>query len=174
MQTKSLHDLPTSSKQAHRIEPNTELPGLRRKAVANGLQTVLGNTFLLMLKTQNYHWNIRGPQFLSIHELTEKSYNELFASVDVIAERIRALGELAKGDINDFKDSSVLAETSETLIAQEMIEDLVMAHEATARLCRHYVGLAAESRDYATEDLLVQRIAVHEKMAWMYRAFLEV
>jgi starvation-inducible DNA-binding protein len=126
-----------------------------------------------MLKTQNYHWNIRGKMFISVHNLTEEMYNELFPAIDVIAERIRSLGFLCPGSMEEFSDLGTVSENHKENSELEMVRDLVTANETVARKCRSLIGLASDHLDEATADLLTSRLALHEKNAWMFRSFLE-
>lgn len=142
----------------------------KSKWIANGLTGVLSDSVVLMLKTQGYHWNITGPMFLPIHEITEKLYTDLFESIDVIAERVRALGELAPMSMTDMMSHARLNEEDTQRSAQGMIEQLVSDNEALVRHLREVAAMAARHSDGATEDLMNARMAAHEKATWMLRA----
>ena len=149
--------------------------GLRddnRRRLAQGLRGVLADTYLLLLKTHSYHWNVVGPLFVSLHGLTETQYRELFEASDTIAERIRALGYPAPLGFAEMIPHTRLAEESQPRTAEEMIENLVQDHEAVVRNLRATIDVADEQRDHATADLLTERMAVHEQSIWMLRALL--
>ena len=138
--------------------------------ISNALTGVLSDSVLLMVKTQSYHWNIVGPLFVPIHELTERLYTDLFEAVDVLAERIRALGELAPLSVTDMISQSQLTEEEKQRSGQEMIEQLISDNEALVRRLRETAALAARHGDGATEDLMNSRMGEHEKAIWMLRA----
>ncbi len=143
-----------------------------RKAIAAGLSHVLADTYTLYLKTHNYHWNVVGPMFNTLHLMFETQYNELALAVDLIAERIRALGEPAPGSYLEFAELSTIAEDREKPEATEMIRRLVDGHETVARTARSVFPAAEAASDEPTADLLTQRLQVHEKTAWMLRSML--
>ena len=145
----------------------------QRKAIAHGLSVLLADTYTLYLKTHNYHWNVTGPMFQTLHTLFETQYNELALAVDEIAERIRALGEFAPGSYKEYAKLTSLKEADGIPTAEEMIKDLVKGQEAIAKTARSIVPVADEASDEVTLDLLTQRMTVHEKTAWMLRALLE-
>ncbi|MEL6533091.1 MAG: DNA starvation/stationary phase protection protein [Pseudomonadota bacterium] len=138
--------------------------------IADALAGVLSDSQLLLVKTQAVHWNVSGPMFHSIHSLTEEQYTELFQAIDELAERIRALGQLAPISMAGMLSQSALKESDDLGDAQAMLTALVADHEALVRQARDVATLAAEHRDGATEDLMNARMAVHEKAAWMLRA----
>ncbi|MGF1606961.1 MAG: Dps family protein [Rhodothalassiaceae bacterium] len=144
-----------------------------RKAVAEGLKSVLADTYALYLKTQNYHWNVTGPLFQAVHSMTEEQYTELAQAVDDIAERIRTLGFKAPGGFKALAALTDLSEGDETLKAEAMIEDLVKSHELVARNNRRLHETAAQAGDDSTVGLLDDRLAAHEKTAWMLRSLLD-
>ena len=148
------------------IEPQT------RKEIVAGLERVLADTYTLYLKTHNYHWNVTGPQFRTLHTMFEEHYNEMWMAVDAIAERIRALGSFAPGSGAQFGSLSSIAEADGVPAAMKMVEDLVAGHEAVIRTARAALAPAAEASDEATVDLLTQRLQIHEKTAWMLRSLL--
>lgn len=143
-----------------------------RKAIAAGLSKVLADTYTLYLKTHNYHWNVVGPMFNTLHLMFETEYNELALAVDEIAERIRSLGEPAPGSYLEFSELSSIPEDREKPEAMEMVRRLVAGHEAVARTARSVFPVADAADDEPTADLLTQRLQVHEKTAWMLRSLL--
>lgn len=142
----------------------------QRKAIAHGLSVLLADTYTLYLKTHNYHWNVTGPMFQTLHTLFETQYNELALAVDEIAERIRALGEFAPGSYKEYAKLTNLKEADGIPAAEEMIKDLVKGQEAIAKTARSIVPVADGASDEVTLDLLTQRMTVHEKNAWMLRS----
>ncbi|GGW57520.1 Dps family protein [Alishewanella tabrizica] len=142
----------------------------QRKAIAHGLSVLLADTYTLYLKTHNYHWNVTGPMFQTLHTLFETQYTELAVAVDDIAERIRALGEFAPGSYKEYAKLTSLKEADSVPSAEEMIKDLVKGQEAIAKTARSIVPIADGASDEVTLDLLTQRMTVHEKTAWMLRS----
>ena len=145
----------------------------KRQAIAGGLSRVLADSYTLYLKTHNYHWNVTGPMFQTLHLMFEAQYNELALAVDLIAERIRALGLPAPGTYKKFAELSSIKEDEGIPNADDMIGRLVEGHETVARTAREVFRVADESNDQPTCDLLTQRMQVHEKTAWMLRSLLE-
>lgn len=145
----------------------------KREEIANGLSRVLADTYTLYLKTHNFHWNVTGPMFQTLHLMFETHYNELALAVDLVAERIRALGLAAPGTYRQFVQLSAIKEEEGIPKAQEMIRLLVQGHETVARTAREIFKSAEEASDQPTCDLLTQRMQVHEKTAWMLRSLLE-
>ena len=145
----------------------------KRKAIAEGLSRLLADTYTLYLKTHNYHWNVTGPMFSTLHLMFETQYNELALAVDQIAERIRALGFPAPGTYKDFARLSSIEETDGVPSAEEMIADLVKGQEAVVRTARKVFPTMEKADDQPSVDLLTQRMQVHEKTAWMLRSLLE-
>jgi len=145
----------------------------QRKAIAEGLSRLLADSYTLYLKTHNYHWNVTGPMFNTLHLMFETQYNELALAVDLIAERIRALGVYAPGSYAAFAKLSSIEESEKVPGATDMIADLVKGQEAVVRTARKIFPLADKASDEATADLLTQRIQLHEKTAWMLRSLLE-
>ncbi len=143
-----------------------------RKAIAAGLAALLADTYTLYLKTHNYHWNVTGPMFQGLHTLFETQYNELALAVDLIAERIRALGEFAPGSYKEFAKLTSIQEAEGRPSAEEMIKDLVKGQEAIAKIARSIVPVADKASDEPTLDLLTQRMQAHEKNAWMLRSLI--
>lgn len=144
-----------------------------REEIAQGLSRLLADTYTLYLKTHNFHWNVTGPMFQTLHLMFETQYTELALAVDAIAERIRALGFPAPGTYKQYAELSSIKETEGIPKAQEMIKLLVEGNEAVIRTARSLFPSAEEVSDEATADLLTQRIQVHEKAAWMLRSLLE-
>ncbi|WP_265515725.1 Dps family protein [Nitratireductor luteus] len=143
------------------------LSGEDRKELANGLSEILVDTYRLLIKTHIYHWNVVGPLFHTIHVLTEEQYNALFQATDVIAERVRALGHHAP--TGRGVDTSVAIEAPGQS-ALEMVEDLIVDHEAAVRKMRDVATSAEEKGDLVTNDMLTERLTFHEKALWMLRA----
>ena len=141
-----------------------------RLEIAQGLSHLLADTYTLYLKTHNYHWNVTGPMFQTLHTLFETQYTELALAVDLIAERIRALGEFAPGSYKEFAKLTSIKEADGIPSAEEMIKDLVKGQEAIAKTARSIVPVADEASDEVTLDLLTQRMTVHENTAWMLRS----
>jgi starvation-inducible DNA-binding protein len=144
-----------------------------RKQIADGLSRVLADTYTLYLKTHNFHWNVTGPMFQTLHLMFETQYNELALAVDLIAERIRALGYPAPGTYSDYAKLSSIKETAGVPKAEEMIRLLVEGQEAVVRTARSIFPIVDDAHDEPTADLLTQRMQVHEKTAWMLRSLLE-
>ena len=144
-----------------------------RKAIAEGLSRLLADTYTLYLKTHNFHWNVTGPMFQTLHLMFETQYNELALAVDLIAERIRALGYPAPGTYAEYSKLSSIKEAPGVPKAQEMIRLLVDGQEAIVRTARSIFPVVEKVNDEPTADLLTQRMQVHEKTAWMLRSLLE-
>jgi starvation-inducible DNA-binding protein len=144
-----------------------------RGAIAAGLSRVLADTYTLYLKTHSFHWNVTGPMFQTLHLMFEGHYNELALAVDLVAERIRALGVAAPGTYKQFVHLSAIKEEEGVPKAQDMIKRLVEGHETVARTAREVFKAAEKASDQPTCDLLTQRMQVHEKTAWMLRSLLE-
>jgi len=149
------------------------IPEAERAKIAEGLTRVLADTYTLYLKTHNYHWNVTGPMFNTLHTMFEVQYNELWMAVDEIAERIRSLGEYAPGSYAAYADLTSIEEDSGVPKAEVMLANLVKGHEAVARTAREVFPLAEDASDEPTADLLTQRMQASEKTAWMLRSMLE-
>eukprot|EP00439_Symbiodinium_sp_Y106_P089977 s1_g2513.t1 len=149
------------------------IPEAERAKIAEGLTRVLADTYTLYLKTHNYHWNVTGPMFNTLHTMFEVQYNELWMAVDEIAERIRSLGEYAPGSYGAYADLTSIEEDSGVPKAEAMLANLVKGHEAVARTAREVFPLAEDASDEPTADLLTQRMQASEKTAWMLRSMLE-
>lgn len=154
------------------MQINIGIPETNRVEIAQGLSRVLADSYTLYLKTHNFHWNVTGPMFQTLHTMFETQYTELALAVDEVAERIRSLGEFAPGSYKQFADLSSIDEETSVPEAQEMVKQLVAGHEAVARTARAVYPAAESGSDEATADLLTQRIASHEKSAWMLRSLI--
>lgn len=143
-----------------------------RKAISAGLSKLLADSYLLYLKTHNYHWNVTGPHFHSLHQMFEGQYTELAEAIDVIAERIRALGFYAPGTFKEFSKLSAIKEDEGIPSAMEMVANLVEANEILIQTAREVIPACDKAGDEASLDLLTQRLHVHSKTAWMLRSIL--
>lgn len=144
-----------------------------RLEIAEGLSRLLADSYTLYLKTHNYHWNVTGPMFQTLHLMFEQQYTELATAVDEIAERMRALGAVAPGTYREFGELSSIDEDLDRPDATEMIRRLVKGQEAVARTARSVFPVVERASDEPTADLLTQRMQVHEKTAWMLRSLLD-
>lgn len=152
------------------MEERIGLSEKTRQAISDGLYRVLADTYTLYLKTQNFHWNITGPEFYSLHLLFEKHYQELAEAVDEIAERIRALGFYVDASFSSFKESTSISDEKKVLSTKEMLTSLVEGHEALIRNARKVAEVGDKDGDFATVDMLGRRLGAHEKMAWFLRS----
>lgn len=143
-----------------------------RKKIADGLSHLLADSFTLYLITHNFHWNVTGPHFNSLHTMFMDQYTEQWNALDVIAERIRSLGFPAPGSYKDFSTLSSIKEVTDVPSANDMVKILVDAQEATARTARNLFDIVNDANDQPTADLLTQRLDIHEKTAWMLRSLL--
>ena len=143
-----------------------------RIAITEGLSRLLADSYTLYLKTHNYHWNVTGPMFQTLHLMFETQYTELALAVDLIAERIRSLGAPAPGSYREFATLTSVGEDDDQPNATEMIRRLVKAQETVARTARSVFPAVEHAHDEPTADLLTQRMQVHEKTAWMLRSLL--
>jgi len=141
-----------------------------RREISQGLSRLLADSYTLYLKTHNYHWNVQGPLFNTLHQMFEEQYTELAAAVDEIAERIRALGEPAPGSYSAYARLTSIEEEDSVPDAEQMIRQLLKGQETVARTARSVIGAADAANDEPTADLLTQRMQVHEKNAWMLRS----
>ena len=148
------------------------IPEAQRQQIADGLSRLLADTYTLYLKTHNYHWNVTGPLFNTLHVMFEQQYNELALAVDEIAERIRALGVVAPGSYKAYAALTSIEEEEGVPKAEEMVANLVRAHETVVRTARSIFPAAEEASDEPTADLLTQRMQVSEKTAWMLRSLI--
>ena len=143
-----------------------------RSKVAEGLSRCLADTYTLYLKTHNFHWNVTGPMFQTLHLMFETQYTELALAVDLLAERIRALGVFAPGSYKEFGKLSSIKEADGVPVAREMIKQLLEGNETVIRTARETFPAVEKAGDEASADLLTQRIQTHEKTAWMLRSLL--
>jgi len=144
-----------------------------RKKIVDGLSALLADSYTLYQMTHNFHWNVTGPQFNSLHQMFMTQYTEQWTALDLIAERIRALGYPAPGTYRQFAKLASIKEVEGVPSANDMIRHLVAAQEATARTARRVFPIVSRADDQPTADLLTQRLEVHEKTAWMLRSLLE-
>ena len=154
------------------MELNIGIKAADRDTIATGLSRLLADSYSLYLKTHNYHWNVEGPMFSTLHQMFEEQYTELATAVDEIAERIRTLGVKAPGSYSAFAELSSIDEASGDEAAEDMIRELVLGQEAVARTAREAFPAADDANDEPTADLLTQRMQIHEKNAWMLRSML--
>ena len=144
-----------------------------RQTIVDGLSRLLADSYTLYLQTHNFHWNVTGPMFNTLHTMFMTQYTEQWTALDQIAERIRALGHAAPATYTEFHKLASIKEVNGVPKAEEMVRHLVMAQEATARTARNLFPLVDKANDQPTADLLTQRIEIHEKTAWMLRSILE-
>lgn len=152
------------------MEIDTGIAEPARKEIAERLSRLLADTYTLYVRTQGYHWNVTGPMFRTLHLMFEEEYIELRDAVDVIAERIRALGHQAPGSFTEFAKLASVTEDETVPQALDMVRRLAQDHEAVIRTAREVVATAEEGNDVATADLATKRVEIHEKTAWMLRA----
>jgi starvation-inducible DNA-binding protein len=155
------------------MEINIGIKEKDRKAIAKGLSHLLADSYTLYLKTHNFHWNVEGPMFNTLHMMFEAQYTELALAVDLIAERIRALGFPAPGSYKEFAAMTSIKEETGPLTAEEMIRSLVEGQEAVTRTARKIFDIVDKASDEPSADLLTQRMQLHEKTAWMLRSLLQ-
>ena len=144
-----------------------------REEISKGLSHFLADSYTLYLKTHNFHWNVTGPMFQTLHLMFEAQYTDLAIAVDDVAERIRALGMKAPASYQEFLKLTSIKENLGDLSALQMISELVHGHEQVIKTARGLLGMVTEAHDEPTNDLLIQRLRVHEKTAWMLRSMLE-
>ncbi|MBI4396782.1 MAG: DNA starvation/stationary phase protection protein [Elusimicrobia bacterium] len=158
----------TQQKQA-----GTAVGVIERKEITDSLSRLLADTYLLYLKTQNFHWNVTGPMFYSLHKLFEEQYKELAEAADPIAERIRALGAPAPGSFSEFRSLSTLQESpGGNMRDEDMVFSLLDGHRITIQTASQALSAADRDKDMVTVDLLSERIHAHEKAAWMLRSII--
>jgi len=143
-----------------------------RSDVARELTKVLADSFAVYMKTHGYHWNVRGPEFFSYHNLLEQQYREMWEALDVLAERIRSLGEIAPQGHSTFANLTSIKEGDPEKAAGDMLTELMKDHETVIATARAAIEVADQASDEATVDLLTERLGAHEKFAWMLRATL--
>ncbi len=152
---------------------NTGISAKDREKIAHGLSRLLADTYVVYLKTHNFHWNVTGPMFNTLHLMFMTQYNELWLALDLIAERIRSLGHPAPGTYAEFSKLASIKETPGVPKAEQMLKLLVEGNEAIVKTARSVLPLADKASDEPTTDLLTQRMQIHEKNAWMLRSMLE-
>ena len=152
---------------------NTGISAKDRAAIAQGLSRMLADTYLLYLKTHNFHWNVEGPMFQTLHTMFMEQYTEAWNAIDLLAERIRALGHYAPGTYREYLKLGSIRETEGVPRAEQMVKLLVEAQEAVVRTARSVLPIAEKANDQPTLDVLTQRMDVHEKNAWMLRSLLK-
>ena len=155
------------------MDINIGIEEQQRIKIAEGLSRLLADSYTLYLKTHNFHWNVTGPMFTTLHTLFETHYTELALAVDEIAERIRALGINAPGSYKQFAELTSIEEETAVPNAEEMIRQLIQGQETVTRTARSVFPLVDEANDEPSADLLTQRMQIHEKNAWMLRSLLE-
>jgi starvation-inducible DNA-binding protein len=160
--------------QAQKIQTiDIGIKGPARQKIVDSLSHLLSDSYTLYLKTHNFHWNVTGPMFTVLHQMFELQYTELATAVDLIAERIRTLGAPAPGTYREFQKLSRIKEPEGTLSADQMVAELTADHETIARLIREALPTTQDVNDESTDSLLADRLAVHEKTAWMLRSLRE-
>jgi starvation-inducible DNA-binding protein len=155
------------------MEINTGIPAEQRAAIVQGLSKLLADTYVVYLKTHNFHWNVEGPMFQTLHQMFMEQYTETWNAVDLIAERIRSLGAYAPGTYKEYAKLASIRETDGVPRAEEMVRLLIEGQEAIVRTAREVLPVADEAHDEPTLDLLTQRMQIHEKNAWMLRSLLK-
>jgi starvation-inducible DNA-binding protein len=163
----------TMSKKSKSASINIGINDSDRARIVGGLSALLADSFTLYMMTHNFHWNVTGPQFNSLHQMFMGQYTEQWNALDIIAERIRALGHPAPGTYKEFVKFASIKEVEGVPRAMDMVRLLIDAQEATARTARGLFPLVHAANDQPTADLLTQRLEVHEKTAWMLRSLLE-
>ena len=155
------------------MEMDTGISAEQRGAIAQGLSKLLADTYVVYLKTHNFHWNVEGPMFQTLHLMFMEQYTETWNAIDLIAERIRSLGEYAPGTYKEYSKLTRIKETDGVPKAEQMVQLLIEGQEAIVRTARELLPVADEASDEPTLDLLTQRMQVHEKNAWMLRSLLK-
>jgi starvation-inducible DNA-binding protein len=152
---------------------NTGISAKDRAVIANGLSRLLADSYLVYLKTHNFHWNVEGPMFQTLHDMFMQQYTETWNAIDMIAERIRALGHYAPGTYKEYAKLASVKETDGVPKARRMVQLLIDGQEAIVKTAREVIPLADKANDEPTLDLLTQRMQIHEKNAWMLRSLLK-
>jgi starvation-inducible DNA-binding protein len=152
---------------------NTGISAKDRAAIAQGLSRLLADTYVLYLKTHNFHWNVEGPMFQTLHQMFMEQYTEAWNAIDLVAERIRSLGHYAPGTYKEYLGLARVKETPGVPKAEQMVRLLIEGQEAVVRTAREILPLAERADDQPTLDLLTQRMQIHEKNAWMLRSLLK-
>lgn len=149
--------------------------GIKKEEISHIVQsisTILASTYVLYMKTQGFHWNVVGPNFYSLHKLSEGHYEDMAEAIDTLAERIRALGHIAPASYSWYEKLSIIKEEPEAKDGKTRLQDLVADHESLSRLLKDGFDIAEKARDHGTADLFVGRMRAHEKAAWMLRSVL--
>lgn len=154
------------------MTPNIGIDNDKLSTITDGLSRLLADSYSLYVKTHNFHWNVTGPMFVSLHTLFETQYTELSPAIDEIAERIRTLGARAPGSFSEFLALTRIPESTGDLSAHEMVRQLAEANEAVAHTGRELLPFIKDAHDDPTEDLVISRIRTHEKAAWMLRSMM--
>ncbi len=152
---------------------NTGISAKDRASIAKGLSRVLADSYLVYLKTHNFHWNVEGPMFQTLHDMFMQQYTETWNAIDEIAERIRALGHYAPGTYKEYAKLARVKETDGVPKAEKMVRLLIEGQEAIVKTAREVIPIADKANDEPTLDLLTQRMQIHEKNAWMLRSLLK-
>ena len=152
---------------------DTGISSKDRAAIAKGLSRLLADTYVVYLKTHNFHWNVEGPMFQTLHQMFMVQYTEAWNAIDLVAERIRSLGHYAPGTYREYLELARVKETAGVPKAEAMVRLLIEGQEAVVKTAREMLPLAEEADDQPTLDLLTQRMQVHEKNAWMLRSLLK-
>lgn len=173
MSAKSTRSSSKASPKGEVIDIDIGIAAGDRRKIASGLSSLLADSYTLYLMTHNFHWNVTGPHFNSLHQMFMAQYTEQWGALDIIAERIRALGFPSPGTYREFNRLASIKEVEGVPDAMGMVRHLVAAQEATARTARKLLPIADKANDQPTIDLLTQRLDVHEKSAWMLRSLLE-
>jgi starvation-inducible DNA-binding protein len=155
------------------MEINTGISAAERAAIVQGLSKLLADSYVLYLKTHSFHWNVEGPMFQTLHQMFMEQYTETWNAIDLIAERIRSLGEYAPGTYREYARLTRIKETEGVPRAEEMVQLLIEGQETIVRTAREVLPVADEAHDEPTLDLLTQRMQIHEKNAWMLRSLLK-
>lgn len=155
------------------MDINIGISNKDRKEIAEGLSNLLADSYMVYLKTHNYHWNVTGSLFRSLHEMFEEQYTELAGAIDVIAERIRSIGYRAPGSFREYTKITSIEEDSDQPDALEMVRRLALDHETILRTARKILPACEKAGDEASLDLITQRLDLHSKTAWMLRSHLE-
>jgi starvation-inducible DNA-binding protein len=152
---------------------DTGISAKDRAAIAQGLSRLLADTYVVYLKTHNFHWNVEGPMFQMLHQMFMEQYTETWNAIDLVAERIRSLGHYAPGTYTEYNKLARIKETPGVPKAEQMVRLLIEGQEAIVKTAREVLPIAEKADDQPTLDLLTQRMQVHEKNAWMLRSLLK-
>ena len=152
---------------------DTGISAKDRAAIAHGLSRLLADTYVVYLKTHNFHWNVEGPMFQTLHQMFMEQYTETWNAIDLVAERIRSLGHYAPGTYAEYNKLARIKETPGVPKAEQMVRLLIEGQEAIVKTAREVLPVAEKADDQPTLDLLTQRMQVHEKNAWMLRSLLK-